>query len=187
DGSVPEILVDRVQYKDDCAWPAAADGSGASLQRLVITDYGNDPTNWIAASPGAGIRFQGGTPPSIAQQPANATVLLPAPFTTSTLYSVGTTNFVANVLGGNAMIQWSFNGVAIPGATNAVLTLTNIQPNRAGYYSFLAFNSGGSVFSSNALLTVLTPVAISIQPTNQNVLPGTNVTLLAAATATGTI
>src|SRR5262249_36443791 len=35
-------------------WPADADGTGFSLQRLVVTDYGNDPINWTAASPTPG-------------------------------------------------------------------------------------------------------------------------------------
>ncbi len=187
DSTVPYILVDRVQYNDGGAWPETADGAGASLQRLVLTDYGNDPTNWIAASASAGIDFPHGTPPLITQQPADATVFVAGTTAGSTVYSVGTTNFTASVDGADVKIQWRFNGVAIPGATNAVLTLTNIQTVNAGLYGYLAFNGGGSVFSSNALLSVITPVTITIQPTNQNVLPGTNVTLVASATGTGTI
>ena len=29
---------------------AVADGAGASLHRIVVGDFGNDATNWIAAS-----------------------------------------------------------------------------------------------------------------------------------------
>ncbi len=55
------IRVDRVNYSDgshpeDCPggvdlWPSQADGDGQSLTRKVLSDYGNDPENWIAVSP----------------------------------------------------------------------------------------------------------------------------------------
>jgi hypothetical protein len=46
---------------------------------------------------------------------------------------------------------------------------------------------GGATLSFQATLTVLTPVAFSLQPTNQNVQPGTNVTLAASAFGVGPI
>ncbi|MCH8922893.1 MAG: lamin tail domain-containing protein, partial [Planctomycetes bacterium] len=45
-GTVPLIVVDRVNYNDRLPWPIEAAGQGASLQRLVAGDYGNDPANW---------------------------------------------------------------------------------------------------------------------------------------------
>ena len=48
-GIVPRIVVDTVRYRDSAPWPVAADGGGSSLQRLVLSAYGNDPTNWFAA------------------------------------------------------------------------------------------------------------------------------------------
>jgi hypothetical protein len=58
------IRVDRVGYSDgshpeDCPggvdlWPTEPDGSGQSLTRKVLTDYGNDPHNWLAAAPSPG-------------------------------------------------------------------------------------------------------------------------------------
>ena len=48
-GFVPYILVERVVYADLPPWPAVADGSGWSLQRVSGTGYGNDATNWIGA------------------------------------------------------------------------------------------------------------------------------------------
>ncbi len=50
-GLVPYVLVDRVHYRDLPPWPPAADGTGASLQRLNVAAYGNEPTNWTAATP----------------------------------------------------------------------------------------------------------------------------------------
>ncbi len=43
--------MERVVYADLPPWPQVADGSGLSLQRVSGTGYGNDPTNWFAASP----------------------------------------------------------------------------------------------------------------------------------------
>jgi hypothetical protein len=53
-GYVPLIRVDRVKYGDETPWPAGADGSGQSLQRLQPRGYGNDSANWFAAAPTAG-------------------------------------------------------------------------------------------------------------------------------------
>jgi hypothetical protein len=53
-GFVPQLLVERVSYDDELPWPVEADGQGMSLHRVVVTDYGNDPVNWHAASPTAG-------------------------------------------------------------------------------------------------------------------------------------
>jgi hypothetical protein len=47
---VPFIMVDRIVYLDGTPWPAAADGSGPSLQRNSRAVIGNDPGNWSASS-----------------------------------------------------------------------------------------------------------------------------------------
>jgi hypothetical protein len=49
---IPYIDVDVVDYNNQEPWPTAADGTGASLERLQSSAYGNDPINW-RASPGA--------------------------------------------------------------------------------------------------------------------------------------
>ncbi|HEV7866351.1 MAG TPA: lamin tail domain-containing protein, partial [Chthoniobacteraceae bacterium] len=54
DGLIPFILVDKVESSDATPWPAAADGSGPSLQRGSRTAIGNDPANWNAAAPTPG-------------------------------------------------------------------------------------------------------------------------------------
>ena len=52
--------------------------------------------------------------------------------------------------------QWIFNGTnVISGATNAWLTVTNVQLTQAGKYSVEVTNAFGSILSSDALLTVL--------------------------------
>jgi len=49
DGSHPEGIPGSVDL-----WPPETDGQGKSLTRIVPRDYGNDPENWIAASPSPG-------------------------------------------------------------------------------------------------------------------------------------
>ena len=58
--------------------------------------------------------------------------------------------------------QWYFNGSPLANATNATLAFAVVQMNNAGNYSVVVANSLGSVTSSNALLTVLTPLTVSI-------------------------
>jgi hypothetical protein len=51
--------------------------------------------------------------------------------------------------------QWLLNGTNLPGATNAILALTNVLPGvHSGAYSVLVTNSSGSVTSSVAMLDV---------------------------------
>jgi hypothetical protein len=53
-GTVPYLLMDRVDYSNSDPWPTGADGTGKSLQRVVGGEYGNDPINWGIASPTPG-------------------------------------------------------------------------------------------------------------------------------------
>ncbi|HWI57715.1 MAG TPA: immunoglobulin domain-containing protein, partial [Bacillota bacterium] len=61
--------------------------------------------------------------------------------------------------------QWQFNGVALAGATNDMLTLSNITLSMAGTYNLFATNAYGTALSSNCVLTV-TPVLNSPQMSN---------------------
>lgn len=58
--------------------------------------------------------------------------------------------------------QWKFNGGDILGATNASLTLTNVQAGQAGRYSVAVSNPAGTAFSSDAVLTV--NAAVDVPP-----------------------
>jgi hypothetical protein len=54
-GFVPQILVERVSYSNVAPWPLGAGGGGASLQRIVAANYGNEPVNWRAGLPTVGM------------------------------------------------------------------------------------------------------------------------------------
>ena len=83
--------------------------------------------------------------------------------------------------------QWQFDGTNISGATNATLTLTDLQTNDAGTYSVIVTDPAGSITSSNALLTVVIPPAITLQPQSQTVDAGGSVTFSALALGTSPI
>jgi hypothetical protein len=64
--------------------------------------------------------------------------------------------------------RWSFNGVAVPGATNSSLSLTNVQFASAGSYQLQVTNGYGSTTSSVALLVLTNglanPVSVCDEP-----------------------
>ena len=155
-GSVPSILIDRVNYSDNSPWPIAADGYGPSLQRINLAAFGNDPINWTAAAPTPGAGYPAGNPPVITAQPTNETVVASSNAT-----------FSVTVTGDQPLrYQWTFNGNSLPGQTNATLSLANAQAGQQGTYRVLVLNGAGSVASSNVFLSVLIPVRITQQPQN---------------------
>jgi hypothetical protein len=103
-------------------------------------------------------------PPFIASQPTNQTV------------TMGTSANFTVVAGGLGPFtyQWNFNGNSISGATNSVLTLSNVQMNQTGNYSVLVGNAGGYAASSNAMFTVVFPPAVVQISSVSNVMAGTS-------------
>jgi len=79
--------------------------------------------------------------------------------------------------------QWYLNtNSPVLGATNATLTLANVQLTNGGYYSIHVTNLFGSVTSSNALLVVQAPPVILTQPTNVTAYVGGLAAFTTAAT-----
>ena len=113
-------------------------------------------------------------PPFIISQPTNQTVSVS-----------NTATFKVVASGTPALLyQWSFSSNNIVNATNATLTLTNVQLANAGNYSVLVANNYGSTNSSNAVLTVQAAPNISAQPTNVTVTAGG--TAIFSVTVSGT-
>jgi hypothetical protein len=73
--------------------------------------------------------------------------------------AAGTTiTLSANASGTPVLLyQWTFNGVAIPGATGSSLVLSNLQIENAGTYRLIVSNDFGSVVSSGSSLNVSVP------------------------------
>ncbi|HZQ48434.1 MAG TPA: LamG-like jellyroll fold domain-containing protein, partial [Verrucomicrobiae bacterium] len=133
------------------------------------TPNGNNMINALAGPPVP-------TPPSITTQPQSQTVA-----------TAGTAFFTVSVVGSFPLgYQWSYNTSNIPGATNSSLTLTNVQQAQAGSYAVLVTNAYGMTNSSNAVLTVNSPIPPSVvtQPSDQAVTVGNNGTFTITATGT---
>jgi len=171
------ITVEEVRYNDRAPWRFAADGSGASLQRKNSAGYGNDPANWVAASPTPGGELVSDQSPAIVAQPQSRAVSLGQ-----------TAAFTVNATGAAPLsYQWGFNGDAISGAVSSNLVLSGVQSANAGNYSVIVFNASGSAASAIAHLTVATPPLILSQPANQLVRLGETAVFRVAAAGSGTI
>jgi hypothetical protein len=130
-------------YQTDPAWTNQTfyfkagsycqDNAGTDLEGSLVSFYQLSATH--AGPP---------TPPSIKTQPVSQSVNEDVrvnffPVTTGTV---------------PLLFQWRRDGVDLPGATNALLTLTNAGTNDAGSYRVVVTNSEGSVTSAPASLTV---------------------------------
>ena len=118
-----------------------------------------------------------GLPPAITAQPASGT------------NTVGSTATFSVTATGSATLryQWQKNGVNITDATNATLTLNNVQTSSAGTYSVAVTNAYGTVTSANATLLVGYAPTITTQPTSRTVKRGSATTFSVTATGTATL
>jgi sugar lactone lactonase YvrE len=102
---------------------------------LYVADFGNHTVRKGAVA----------TAPAIQTQPFDQTA------------GIGGTVTLAVVATGNPVptFQWRRNGVSIPGATAATLTLSNVQAPQAGNYSVSISNPLGTILSAGANLSVV--------------------------------
>jgi DNA/RNA endonuclease G (NUC1) len=108
---------------------------------------GPSTANWRIDDLKLGVTAVGdsATAPVITRQPGNVTVVAGGS-ATLTAAATGTPT---------PTFQWSKDGVAIDGATNATLALPSVTTAQAGAYSVVITNSARSVTSDVATLTVL--------------------------------
>jgi len=97
----------------------------------------------------------------------------------------GTAMFGVGATGHLLAYQWWHGSVALPGATNASLVLTNVSTANAGSYGVTVSNQVGVATSSTASLTVLIPPTLVIQP--QPVTINESETAMFNVSATGTL
>lgn len=141
-------------FKDDVALTNAA-AITTNLTGNTTFNYTNDSAQladagsyWVVVNNSTGSVTSSvavvnvGYAPVIVQQPLSAT------------NNLGGSNTFSCTVTGSAPInlQWTFYGNPIAAATNAVLTLTNLQPAKIGYYAMTATNLFGVTASSNAAL-----------------------------------
>ncbi|HXJ73057.1 MAG TPA: lamin tail domain-containing protein, partial [Candidatus Dormibacteraeota bacterium] len=173
-GYVPYVLVDQVNYGDKAPWPSGAvDGGGLSLQRKAPTLYGNEPLNWVAGLPSAGIANGPGVavPPVVNTQPVGQTVHEG----TSPALTVSVTGV------GPLAYQWRRNQIPVPHATNASYALTFAVSEDTGTYDVIVSNPGGSTLSASAELRVVVPPLILGAPVNVQTRLGTTASFTVVA------
>ncbi len=156
----------------------------ASAATLVIT------INAPSTGGGGGGRGGGGGGTVIPPTTVAAPTITTSPTSQSVTEGASVT-FSASAAGASLNFQWSKNGTPISGAVAATLTLSNVSPADAGVYAVLVSNTGGSLVSSGATLTV-TPRAIEVpvfttQPVAQSATAGGAATFGVVATGAGTL
>lgn len=115
--------------------------------------------------------------PTITDQPDSQAVVLGASGVSFTVVA----SSAATITG----YQWRRNGVNISGANGTSYTIPHsITTADAGTYTVVVTSTAGSRTSAGAVLTVVTPIAITKQPVNVDVALGKTATF--SVTATGT-
>jgi hypothetical protein len=71
--------------------------------------------------------------------------------------------------------QWHMNGGSLPGETNHILSLDNVQPADDGDYSVIVRNAYSAVTSAVARVTVLFPPLVVAQPQSTSTVAGATV------------
>ncbi|HEU0009372.1 MAG TPA: immunoglobulin domain-containing protein [Verrucomicrobiae bacterium] len=111
-------------------------------------------------------------PPTISSQPQSQTAQPGA-----------TVSFIVVARGDPPITyQWRRGSVNITNATGPVLTLSNVQSTNAATYTVVIANNSGTITSSGATLSLISPVAITQQPTSTTVFSGSNATFNVTAT-----
>jgi lysophospholipase L1-like esterase len=154
-----------------------ATNTAIALANVQVSNAGNYTvvvTNGLGAATSAPAALTVLVPPTISAQPQSRTNV------------AGTVATFSATASGSAPFtyQWLFNGGNISSATDATLTLNNVQSTDAGSYSVVVGNSAGSVTSAPALLTVWLPPAITSQPLGRTNVVGSLAGFAVAATGT---
>jgi plastocyanin len=148
--------------------------SGSYTLRIRGWQNTNLSGNW--SDQNVAVTVVGANPPAVTSQPASLTV---APGDAA--------SFTATFTGDQPVaLRWFKEDLEVRNATNATLTLSNVQAADAGRYRLRLVNDLGTVFTDWATLTVQAAVAkpvISAQPVGRRLHAGEPVAL--AVTATG--
>lgn len=155
------------QWSKDGAAIAGATSSTLSLTKVTAADAGSYRVAVTASVPGGA-----GTPVTAVSAPATLQVnVLPVVVTppASITPSLGANVSFSVVATGSPTptYQWLRNGVPIPGATSATLSLNNITIANAGSYTVAVVNDAGAVTSAAASLAIPSTMAVTaVSPAN---------------------
>jgi hypothetical protein len=166
--------------------------TGPTAYEIILDTTPSSPANWTFTCLANGTVYVhaakfGGSGPTISEvgfgnegtttaNVENFSLTQQVPFSAPfvTLQPVGGTNFVGDTktftaqVGGSDPLtyQWQLNSNNIPGATNQVLTLTDVQTSESGSYRLVITNPQGSTNSIGASLQVVVPVVDTIYEDN---------------------
>lgn len=144
---------------------------------VVVTNTGGSVTSRVAA-----LTVAGQPAPAAAAPVATAPAFTTEPSGSRQVMASTSVTFTAAASGSpTPTYQWRKNGVDVSGATNASFTLGSATPDDAGRYSVVASNSVGSIFSSEAELSVVMAPQFASHPVSQAVAAGDSVTFSAGA------
>jgi hypothetical protein len=165
-------------------------GTTQTFPRTVFTDESGNPvaTNLVANVNGTGAAAIGTNslfaldtnngllaftivpsvePPVIVTQPGS-----------STAWALSTVSLSVGASGSRPLsYQWISNGLAIPSATSASLTLSNLSVAASATYAAIVSNPAQSITSAPALLTVREPVNTPVLTPLWRILPGERATV----------
>jgi len=161
--------------------------AGASTATLTLTDvnassagsYQLIVTNPLGKATSIAATLRVGNPPGITVQPKGMTAR------TGSRVTLGVTATGLAPLS----YQWFANGSNLnnggnlSGVTTKKLTIADVQPLNAGTYGVVLSNAIGTTTSSVVTLAVSGPPVITVQPTNQTVTAGNNVTFAVEASS----
>src|SRR5262249_34950154 len=141
--------------------------SGSTSSTLIISNvadadassYAVVITNTVGSVTSAGVTLRVIDPPVIQTQPVGLTNGV-ATLATFTWTALGTSRTYQGKREGANLS----NGSNIAGATSSAFSLANVSAPDGGNYTVLITNAAGSVTSSIATLTVISPPVITTQP-----------------------
>ena len=154
-----------------------ATGPGYTLNNITAGDAGNYDvviTGTCGTVTSNTVTLTVNTAPVITTQPANI-VQCEGTNATFTVVAAGT----------SLTYQWRKGGIAIPGATGSIYTITGITTAHTGNYDVVITGTCGTLTSNTVTLTVNTAPVITTQPVNIAQCEGTNVVFTVAAAGTG--
>ena len=135
--------------------------------QCVVTSNVPNPANCPVTATSAKVRVSGIRPPTVTTQPVGADVCLGK-----------TANLVVEADGFDLQYQWMKDSVAIPGATQNELTLSNIKAAQTGKYSCKITGSCGLNVTSDAVaVNAITSPAITKHPVDITVVLGNQLDL----------
>ena len=146
-----------------------ATGMSYTLYNVQFADSGNYSvfvSNGAGGTTSSNAVLQVGIAPAITSQPSSLIVT-----------QAQSANFSVTATGTSLNYFWKKDGRFISGQTNSSIIFATVVPANAATYTCQVSNFLGSITSTGAVLTVVYPPTISVQPVSQTIGVGSNFTV----------